>query len=216
MTRTVTAWNCLACGVHCERKPTRGQVPKWCDDCRARGARKRVQCGHCGADCWTWSRGRFCSRRCASAAQMKPKQVKSTEPREPVDRRGDLRRGFEDGDPDLFFAALRSASDTTGDCWVWPRLREGYPIFRIGRREVALHRAVLEVKHGAPLGSQHAHHICANSTCVNPVHLQPVTHRENVAEMLARQSYLARIDELEQALRKVAPDHPLLASIPVA
>lgn len=46
--------------------------------------------------------------------------------------------------------------------------------------------------------------------------LQPVTHAQNSAEMLARQAYLARIRELEEALAVVAPTHPLLQTIACA
>jgi hypothetical protein len=45
---------------------------------------------------------------------------------------------------------------------------------------------------------------------VNPDHLQPVTHRENVAEMLTRKSYLNRIEELEARLRELSPNDALL------
>jgi heme oxygenase len=72
------------------------------------------------------------------------------------------------------------------------------------------------MKHGASLGSQAAHHACANTTCVNPDHLQPVTHRENIAEMMARKAYVARIRELEAALTEIQPSHPLLSVIAVA
>ena len=40
-----------------------------------------------------------------------------------------------------------------------------------------------------------------------------MTAAENVAEMRARRSYLARIQELEDALREVAPDHEILNRI---
>jgi hypothetical protein len=132
------------------------------------------------------------------------------------DPRSELRRGYEDHDPELFFAALVARADTTGDCWIWPDLKSGYPRMKFGKGHKQLHRVVLEVKHGSPLGSQAAHHICAVTACVNPDHLQPVTHRDNAAEMLARQSYLSRIAELEAALGAVAPDHPLLYMVEVA
>ena len=41
------------------------------------------------------------------------------------------------------------------------------------------------------------HHKCANSLCVNPDHLQAISHINNVAEMNERQYYLRRIAELE-------------------
>lgn len=76
-----------------------------------------------------------------------------------------------------------------------------------------VHRLTLEAKHRAPLGSQAAHHMCANSTCVNPDHLQPVSHNENTAEMMQRQYYVARIRELEDALASLSPEHVLLTHV---
>jgi hypothetical protein len=71
----------------------------------------------------------------------------------------------------------------------------------------------LECKHQLSLGSHQAHHTCAERACVNPDHLQPVTQRENVAEMLTRKSYVKRIEELEARLRQLSPDDPLLQVI---
>lgn len=81
---------------------------------------------------------------------------------------------------------------------------------------VPLHRAIVETVHRAKLGSQPAHHACANRSCVNPDRLIPVTHSENAAEMLARNAYLARIRELEDALSIAEPGHPLLTMVRVA
>lgn len=89
-------------------------------------------------------------------------------------------------------------------CWNWPNLTES------GYAKNKLYRRVLEAKIGKSLGSQAAHHMCANSACVNPEHLQPVTHYDNVAEMLARHSYIKRIRDLESALKELDPEHPLL------
>ncbi|WP_374243088.1 HNH endonuclease [Mycobacterium sp. CnD-18-1] len=124
-------------------------------------------------------------------------------------KRSILRVAIEDGDyaTILSEAAQRAEVDGNG-CWIWPQIKGGYPIHR--PTGAAMHRVVLEARHGAPLGSQAAHHICANTKCVNPDHLQPVTHRENTAEMLARHAYLNRISELESALREMTPHHPLL------
>lgn len=205
---------CQGCDIDVTRPVSRGQRPKWCAECRrTRTSRiNAIECAHCGAQAMTWPQGRYCSRDCANAAKVKPR-IKV----EPIDQRSPLRRGYEDGDSDTFFAALVAMADTSGECWVWPRLnRSGYPSVRLGKKEQGLHRIVLEVKHGAPLGSQAAHHTCANAACVNPDHLQPVTHRDNVAEMLARHSYLARIRELESALAEVDPQHPLLMVLAVA
>lgn len=107
---------------------------------------------------------------------------------------------------------------TEAGCWEWQRrIRDGYPQIRLtfnGRQfNAQVHRLSLEAKHGKPLGQQPAHHICANTCCVNPDHLQPVTHRENVAEMMQRNYFIARIHELEAALTVAAPSHHLLMQI---
>lgn len=132
--------------------------------------------------------------------------------------RGPLRVAYEDGDAKEFIRLVgeKSAVDGSG-CWVWQgRLsKDRYSVAKIGGKTVLIYRAVLEAKEGAPLGSQAAHHKCANSRCVNPDHLQPVTHRENAAEMLARRSLTARISELEAALGELDPEHELLKVIPV-
>lgn len=132
--------------------------------------------------------------------------------------RGPLRVAYEDGDAKEFIRLVgeKATVDSSG-CWVWQGKlsKDRYPVATIGGKAVLIYRAVLEAKEGAPLGSQAAHHKCANSRCVNPDHLQPVTHRENAAEMLARGSLTARIRELEAALEEFDPEHELLKVIPV-
>lgn len=105
-------------------------------------------------------------------------------------------------------------------CRVWVgayRDREkGYPVVTVNNKTVLAHRLMLQAKHdGRPLGVLHGHHVCANNRCINPDHLVPATAAENAAEMLARQSYEARIRELEAVIREVAPDHEVLHRVPV-
>ena len=128
-----------------------------------------------------------------------------------------MRKAFEQQDgPAMIVAIEQHVSKTHSGCWEWKRrIRRGYAIQSIGNKSYFVHRLSLEAKMGAPLGSQAAHHMCANTKCVNPDHLQPVTHRENIAEMLARNAYLARIAELESALAGVDPGNPLLRTVPV-
>lgn len=170
--------------------------------------------------------GKYCSLQCRDTARRaaprkppKPKHLQLTLPlHNAVDRRGPLRRALEDGGDIMPEVRARSTITPTG-CWEWRHMvdSEGYPRYRYrgdGRQvEVYMHRAVLEAKHGRPLGTQAAHHKCANRTCVNPDHLQPVSHRDNVAEMLARNYLKTRIRELEEALRVLDPKHPLLNEI---
>lgn len=50
----------------------------------------------------------------------------------------------------------------------------------------------------------------SKGTHADPQHLQPISDRENVAEMHERNYYRNRITELENALRTVAPNHEAL------
>ena len=151
--------------------------------------------------------GEYCSPGCSSEGRRRKGRA----------RRSYLRKAYEANDYKGILKAIeKRVSITKNGCWEWNRLdSDGYARVTIGDKNIALHRLVLESKHEAPLGSQAAHHICANTKCVNPEHLQPVTHRDNVAEMLARHSYLNRIAELEEVIKEIAPNHEVLDRVPI-
>lgn len=91
-------------------------------------------------------------------------------------------------------------------CWLWTGgLRGGYG-FLVSPREQAAHRLSWIIHNGPiPVGLQ-VHHICGIRRCVNPDHLQLVTQRENMGEMLLRRSMEARISHLEtenESLKKL-------------
>ena len=134
--------------------------------------------------------------------------------REPIVRASnDIATAIGSGDGGAVIAAIHANTiTTTYGCWELTHNLEPYPTVS-GR---GLHRISLEAKEGAPLGVQAAHHKCANNRCVNPDHLQPVTERENTAEMFARKSYIDRIAELEEALEAISPGHELLNRIPTS
>lgn len=72
-------------------------------------------------------------------------------------------------------------------CWLWCRTvsKKGYarlsvPSGHRGGRNVEAHRHLwIEVNGPVPEGLV-LDHLCRNKTCVNPEHLEPVTHLENV------------------------------------
>lgn len=162
------------------------------------------QCGWCLALHFD-TRNKYCSPECERSSKMDQGKA----------MRSSLRAAYEDGDNVTFLDAIRAQSRINQQgCWVWSkRIQKDYPVIKIAGKTLLVHRLVIEARYQQPLGSQHAHHMCANTRCVNPEHLQPVTHRENIAEMLTRQSYLVRIVELESALAEVNPAHPLLSRI---
>src|SRR4029079_60680 len=69
-----------------------------------------------------------------------------------------------------------------GDCWLWTRSlsRAGYGrLHRDGRWWIA-HRYVYAGLVGPIPEGKELDHLCRTPRCVNPDHLEPVTHRENM------------------------------------
>lgn len=81
---------------------------------------------------------------------------------------------------------LEAKIDKTADCWFWngQLTHNGYGqfVYREGQQTKCMmaHRAVYQVFVGPiPIGKV-LDHLCRNRNCVNPEHLEPVTHRENI------------------------------------
>lgn len=70
----------------------------------------------------------------------------------------------------------------TDACWNWTgaKFYRGYGCFRLNGQSVLAHRVAYELVHGpTPMGLV-IDHLCRNTLCVNPDHLEPVTNAENV------------------------------------
>ena len=68
-----------------------------------------------------------------------------------------------------------------GGCWLWTasRMGLGYGVFyRKGQSRMA-HRGAYELFIGPIPEGLELDHLCRVHHCVNPDHLEPVTHREN-------------------------------------
>jgi hypothetical protein len=67
-------------------------------------------------------------------------------------------------------------------CWLWTgcRHRLGYGKVGSGGRNLLAHRLYYEMFKGPIPEGYDLDHLCRNPSCVNPEHLEPVTHGENL------------------------------------
>lgn len=66
-------------------------------------------------------------------------------------------------------------------CWTYPAYTVGgYPRVKVKGRARLVMRVVYEALVGPIPNGLELDHLCRNRGCVNPLHLEPVTHQENV------------------------------------
>lgn len=89
---------------------------------------------------------------------------------------------------------MSKAEIVPSGCVEWAAgLNRGYGVFYDGQRLVKAHRWSYEYFVGPIPDGLHIDHLCRNTRCVNPAHLEPVTPRENVLRgvgLAARQAQL--------------------------
>ena len=67
-----------------------------------------------------------------------------------------------------------------GGCWTWHGSRSnGYGQYDVGGEHWRAHRLAYALSWGLPVGNQSLDHLCGNTLCVNPWHLEPVTPKVN-------------------------------------
>lgn len=162
-----------------------------------------------------------CSQRCTWA--IKPDAERTAQAHAIVVRQAKrsgyaaLREAYVANDLPWLRDEIRShcAVDAESGCWIWggtgvQKPNGRYAVISVGKRRMYVHRLSAMTKHGNFGDEPVVHHACHTTQCVNPDHVFPVTLRENSSEMLEREHYRRRIADLENALRSVAPAHPLL------
>lgn len=106
-------------------------------------------------------------------------------------------------------------NDTTG-CWNWLGRVSGkrsYPQISVGGRQTMVHRITYEELVRPLTPGETIDHLCRNSMCVNPEHLEPVSLRENVKRMHAYKSLQKEIDRLQKFLYSIGYNPKTLLKI---
>ena len=72
--------------------------------------------------------------------------------------------------------------DKTESCWNWTGFKnaQGYGHFRMKDHVYKAHRVSYLIKYEKIDSDLYIDHLCRNTSCVNPSHLEQVTHKENI------------------------------------
>ena len=85
-------------------------------------------------------------------------------------------------------------AEPNSSCWLWIGATTGHGYGYIKDRGVRMssHRVMYELERGPIPSGLELDHLCRNTICVNPAHLEPVTHRENILRGMSPYAKRAR------------------------
>lgn len=104
----------------------------------------------------------------------------------------DLLARTDPGSPEALF--WRRVSVTEHGCWEWQGYvnHRGYGVVHYDRKRRAAHRTGYLLAVGPIPDGLVIDHLCRNTRCVNPNHLEPVTNVENVMRGMSPAAQAAR------------------------
>jgi hypothetical protein len=103
------------------------------------------------------------------------------------------RASLKDSDVQRFWRKV--PGDRTPDaCWPWLAARNagGYGLIKIGPRSMLAPRVSYAIAHGSVDPALVIDHLCRNTCCVNPAHLEAVEHKVNIGRGIARMAGVTR------------------------
>lgn len=99
---------------------------------------------------------------------------------------------------------------TETGCWQWTgsfAQNTGYVCYKEGGKTYPAHRYAYEWAVGPIPAWLVIDHLCSNRSCVNPAHLEPVTHQENLrrGDILKAREWHRRIASAATSLLRKTP-----------
>ncbi|HXH88256.1 MAG TPA: HNH endonuclease signature motif containing protein [Gaiellaceae bacterium] len=116
-----------------------------------------------------------------------------------------------DRSPEAIDRFLSRVNREDGPCWEWMGARHprGYGSLRVNGKGARAHRYSYELLVGDVPEGLVIDHLCRNTSCVNPAHLEAVTQRENVlrgeglAAQQVKRTHCPRGHEYDEANTRV-------------
>lgn len=84
--------------------------------------------------------------------------------------------------------SLLELTKPDGDCLIWQGVKRsnGYGVTVYKGTQTTTHRVMYLIQHGALADGMEVDHTCNRRDCINPKHLEAVTHQENMKRSIER------------------------------
>jgi len=93
---------------------------------------------------------------------------------------------------------------------VWSlRTNNGYGVLSFQGRQWYAHRLIYEATHGPVPRGKELDHVCRVALCINPDHVEPVTHAENVQRGKTAKLAAGKVANIRRMASAGMPDREL-------